>query len=279
MTFAPEKLEHAIARVAALPDASSREAAREALAVVLEFHRYGLKRLLDALRETTRAGGGDLVQNAARDEVVASLLSLHDLHPSVRPDVPLERLTGARGVGHDRCELCGQPLSTEHEHLFDVERRHLKCACTACGLLFEARAPALRRVRRAARKLEELRISEAQWSALEIPVGLVFLSYSSALGQVIAAYPGPAGAIESTVPARAWEAIVSENSVLAGIEPDTAALLVNRLTPKPTYHILSIDECYRLAGLVRTRWEGLTGGGGPLRAVVELLEHLPEAGS
>jgi hypothetical protein len=42
------------------------------------------------------------------------------------------------------------------------------------------------------------------------------------------------------------------------LEPDTQALLVNRAAQE--YFILPIDECYRLVGLMRAHWKGLSGG-------------------
>lgn len=196
--------------------------------------------------------------------------------------VPLARLAPrAAGRGeaagpaaeHERCGLCGQPLAGAHDHLFDVGRRRLTCACAGCALLLD-HGGAFRRVRRAARPLEAIHISDAQWAALGVPVGLAFFSLSSALEQVVAAYPGPAGAIESLVDPAAWDALVAANPVLAELEPDVSALLAVRLGAAPRYHLLSIDECYRLTGLVRSRWQGLTGGDGPTRAVDEFFAGL-----
>jgi hypothetical protein len=49
------------------------------------------------------------------------------------------------------------------------------------------------------------------------------------------------------------------------MESDVEALLANRLGPShgfsaPEYFVLPIDECYRLVGLIRSRWRGLSGG-------------------
>ena len=184
------------------------------------------------------------------------------------------RLVAKADTKHERCDLCGLVLPMTHEHLFDVERRRLQCACTACSVLFDATAGKRRRVRRRCLRLEPFRMSDAQWEALEVPVGLAFFSYSSSLRNVIAAYPGPAGAVESVVSDAAWADLVRDNAVLAEIEADTAAFLVDRLSAEPSYHVLSIDECYRLTGLVRKRWHGLTGGDGPLQAVREFLSGL-----
>ena len=42
------------------------------------------------------------------------------------------------------------------------------------------------------------------------------------------------------------------------LEPDTEGLLVNRAAHES--FVLPIDECYRLVGLMRTYWKGLSGG-------------------
>jgi hypothetical protein len=52
--------------------------------------------------------------------------------------------------------------------------------------------------------------------------------------------------------------------------PDVEALVVNRLgvgtrqaaflDHRPEYYIMPIDHCFRLVGLVRLHWKGLSGG-------------------
>ena len=49
------------------------------------------------------------------------------------------------------------------------------------------------------------------------------------------------------------------------MEPDVEALLVNRLGAargyrSAEYYILPMDECFRLVGLFRAHWRGLSGG-------------------
>jgi len=192
-------------------------------------------------------------------------------------DEPMATAAVAAAPQHpERCHLCSAPLSEEHEHLLDSRDRRLECTCTACALLFDIPSAKVRRVRRRARLLAGFRISEAQWAALEVPVGLAFFTYSSAMGEVVAAYPGPAGPIESLVPQHAWAELVRHNPVLAELEPDTCALLAVRLRGKTAYHILSIDQCYRLSALVRRSWQGITGGDGPMRAVEDFFAQTPQ---
>lgn len=59
---------------------------------------------------------------------------------------------------------------------------------------------------------------------------------------------------------------MAENPILATMERDTEALLVNRLRNRLSlsqeceHYIAPIDECFKLVGLIRSRWRGLSGG-------------------
>jgi len=44
------------------------------------------------------------------------------------------------------------------------------------------------------------------------------------------------------------------------LEPDVEALLVNRVNGARDFYRVSIDECYKLVGLIRLNWRGLSGG-------------------
>jgi hypothetical protein len=44
------------------------------------------------------------------------------------------------------------------------------------------------------------------------------------------------------------------------MEPDVETFLVNRVGTKAECYIAPIDECYRLVGLIRMHWRGLSGG-------------------
>ncbi len=103
-------------------------------------------------------------------------------------------------------------------------------------------------------------MSDAQWDDLLIPISLAFFTCSSAAGRVMALYPGPAGASESSLRLDAWEEIAAANPELLDMQPDVEALLVNRVGATREYFIVPIDECYRLVGIIRMRWSGLSGG-------------------
>ena len=73
-------------------------------------------------------------------------------------------------------------------------------------------------------------------------------------------YPSPAGATESALSLESWEEILSQNFLLQTMEPNVEAFLVNRVGSNPEYFLVPIDECYRLVGLIRMHWKGLSGG-------------------
>jgi hypothetical protein len=176
------------------------------------------------------------------------------------PLASLRRFAQSRPA-RERCELCSAELADEHEHLVEPAVRRLLCACTACAILFGHRSGAkYRRVPRRVDALTDLRLSDLQWEGFGLPIALAFFLHSSPAGRVVAVYPSPAGATESALPLDAWEEFAAENPGLGGLEPDVEALLVNRVGPARDYFRVGIDRCYQLAGLIRTHWQGFSGG-------------------
>jgi Family of unknown function (DUF5947) len=163
----------------------------------------------------------------------------------------------------EHCELCGEPIPPEHRHVLDLSTRDLRCACRPCSLLFDRPGAGGRNYRIVPERrlrLTGLELTDAAWEELRIPVEMAFFFHSSAAERVVAFYPGPMGATESLLEFSAWEAIENANPVLAGMEADVEALLVNRARGARDSYLVPIDDCYRLVGLIRTRWRGLTGG-------------------
>jgi uncharacterized protein DUF5947 len=166
----------------------------------------------------------------------------------------------------EQCEMCSAELHTEHPHLIDLTQRRMHCACDACAMLFSGRAGTkYRRVPRDIRLLSNFRITDAEWDSLLIPINLAFFFQNSLDSRVSALYPSPAGATESLLPLEAWTGIVQSNPILNKMEPDVEALLVNRVglargVSAAEYYIVPIDACYKLVGLIRIHWRGLSGG-------------------
>ena len=82
-------------------------------------------------------------------------------------------------------------------------------------------------------------------------------------------YPSPAGAIESLLSLESWAEIAAQYPSLQTMEPDVEAFLVNRVGANHEYYIVPIDECFRLVGLIRMHWRGLSGG-------AEVWKHIHE---
>jgi uncharacterized protein DUF5947 len=165
----------------------------------------------------------------------------------------------------ERCDLCGAPIAPEHRHLLDVTARELMCSCQACSVLFDRAAAGAggrhyRLVPERRLRIDDFAIDDVAWAELRLPVEMAFFFESSEAGRVLAFYPGPMGATESLLGLEAWQALAAANPVLGTLEPDVEALLVNRARGARMYFVVPISDCYGLAGLIRTRWRGLTGG-------------------
>jgi Family of unknown function (DUF5947) len=183
------------------------------------------------------------------------------LSSSSGPLANLRRLARKPGPEIERCELCGVELPPEHDHLIEPPTRKLACACGACAILFDGTTAArYRRVPRRIELLTDFQLSDEQWESLHLPINLAFFFHSSPANRVIAIYPSPAGATESLLPLEAWSDLVAANRALADLQPDVEALLVNRVGPIRQYFRAPIDECFKLVGIIRTRWRGLSGG-------------------
>ncbi len=192
------------------------------------------------------------------------------------PFAVLRRFVKQRAVV-ERCELCSAEVHPQHEHLVDISSRQMVCACQACAILFSGKANTkYRRVPQRILSLPNFQLTDAQWEALLIPISMAFFFNSSAAGKVISLYPSPAGATESLLDFESWDEILQSNPVLQEMEPDTEALLVNRVGGASEYYLLPIDECYRLVGLIRTNWHGLSGGTQMWDAIGKFFAELKE---
>lgn len=187
----------------------------------------------------------------------------------------------AREPVQEACEFCATPVPSQHPHLVQVAERRMICACGPCGFLFDnpgAGGGGYRRVPDRYLSDPAFRLTDAQWDALQIPVGMAFFLHNSAQGRTIACYPSPAGATESELELPDWSAGVGGSRLAAELEPDVEALLVRRQQGRPTECLLvPIDACYRLVGLVRLHWRGFDGGSDAWREIDEFLDALRDA--
>jgi hypothetical protein len=203
------------------------------------------------------------------------------LPPAHRAFATLQGLARKR-ASVERCELCAVSLAEDHQHLIDPAVRKLLCACDACAVLFAMQSGTkYKRVPRRVRVLTEFRLTDSQWDALMLPINMAFFFRSTPDQRVLALYPSPAGPTESMLGLSAWNDIVQENPILASMEPDVEAFLVNRLGQSrgfsgPEYFLTPIDECYRLVGLIRANWRGLSGGSELWREIGQFFAGLRE---
>ena len=180
----------------------------------------------------------------------------------------LARIRAARAdpqpVG-ERCEMCSEAISDEHQHVVNVEGRQLMCVCRGCYLLFTDTQADLRYRAVPDRYLvfPDFALDRQRWEALQIPVGLAFFFRNSALDRTVAFYPGPAGATESELDLDAWNDIRTADPRLDMLADDTEAVLVrvpDDETAAPQSYLLPIDACYEFVGRLRMLWHGFDGG-------------------
>jgi len=136
-----------------------------------------------------------------------------------------------------------------------------------------------KRVPRRIRYLAEFQLTDSQWDGLMMPINMAFFFKSTPQGRVIALYPSPAGATESLLALDSWEEIIQDNPLLEQMEADVEALLVNRIGHSrgysdAEYYLAPIDECFKLVGLIRSRWQGLSGGAEVWQEIAEFFAGL-----
>lgn len=183
-----------------------------------------------------------------------------------------------KAVEAEYCELCSVQIPPRHSHLVEPAKRRLLCACQGCATLLGDREDRkYRLVPEEVRVLEDFHMTDAEWDALRVPIGLAFFIHSTLEKRVLALYPGPAGPTESLLGLESWSELVANNPVLAGLEPDVEALLVNRVNGAREYYWVPIDRCYALVGLIRAHWKGMSGGDKAWEAIGAFFADLREA--
>jgi hypothetical protein len=176
-----------------------------------------------------------------------------------------EKKDPAQDVSEERCDLCGAfiPPDPDHRHLMEVATREISCVCRPCSILFDSKAASEGRYRVIPDRLlhlEDFEMSDARWEGLRVPVDMAFFFYNTPAGKVVAYYPSPMGPTESLLELETWEELEADNPVLKDMERDVEALLVNRARGADEHFLVPMDECYKLVGLIRTRWRGFSGG-------------------
>jgi len=182
----------------------------------------------------------------------------------------------------EQCELCSVEIPEKHRHLLELSSRTLLCVCHPCSILFGdpvAGAGKYRLVPSRYLLLADFCMTDEQWDDLMLPVNMVYIFHSTSAQRLMAFYPSPAGAMESTLPLEGWDTLVSSNPILHELTPDVEALLINRVQNRGgksyrEHYIVPIDSCYELVGLIRLKWKGLSGGEEVWSAIAAYFESL-----
>jgi hypothetical protein len=156
------------------------------------------------------------------------------------------------------CDLCGTSMPEDHRHLLQLEERSIVCVCESCWALRSGDAeyrPTGSRVV----WLDELALPDELWARFRIPIGLAFFLRTG--DGVVAFYPSPAGATESELDLGVWDELVRLNPVLEDLGPEGETLIVDRMSRDGLRcAIAPTDQAYRLVGLVKASWQGISGG-------------------
>src|ERR1044072_275960 len=176
-------------------------------------------------------------------------------------------------VEDEQCEVCGSRISDDHRHLLELEERRILCACEPC-IAMRSGVDNYCPVGTRTVWLDDIDFPDALWSAFQLPIGLAFFLRSSGTGTVVALYPSPAGATESELHLESWNALVERNPILEELHTDGEAFVVNRMTEPAERAIVPIDECYRLVGLIKANWTGISGGNAISDAVPKFFNHI-----
>ena len=187
--------------------------------------------------------------------------------PGVAPDLARFLSNRPAPMPGESCDLCAEPVPSEHRHVVDLERRSLLCTCQGCSLLFSGEGTGrYRMVPDRYVRVAPFALPPA-WAALSIPVGIAFVIANTQLGRHVAFYPSPGGATESELPLDAWQDVVAANPGLRDVEHDVEAVLVQTGAGEPQCYVVPVDRCYELVGALRLHWRGFDGG-------QEVREHI-----
>ena len=176
-------------------------------------------------------------------------------------------------VEDESCEVCGSGILADHRHLLELEERRILCACEPC-IAMRSGVDNYCPVGTRTLWLDDIDFPDELWAAFQLPIGLAFFLKSSGTGTVVALYPSPAGATESELHLESWEALVARNPVLEQLDTDGVAFVVNRMTEPAEHAIVPIDECYRLVGLIKSNWTGISGGNAISDSVPLFFNHI-----
>ena len=190
----------------------------------------------------------------------------------------VDRAADHRATAVDRCGLCADPVPGRHRHMLDTQARAddaagPMCVCVPCTMLFGRDGAGGGHYELVPER--RTRLAGVSTEPLRVPVGLAFFVKRPG-ATVLAHYPSPMGTTRSEVAAADWAEVETGSTVLEGMRPRVEALLVWSTAggARREQWILGIDECFRLAAVVRRNWSGMSGGPALWRAVAGFFEEL-----
>jgi Fe-S cluster biogenesis protein NfuA len=120
------RIDELVGGLAELPDEAGRSRVEELIGAILELHGDALQHMLDAVADQPDGGAG-LFETFAADEMVSSVLLVHDLHPISLATRVEQALESVRPIMHGHkgdVELLGIED--------DVVRLRLVGSCEGC---------------------------------------------------------------------------------------------------------------------------------------------------
>jgi Fe-S cluster biogenesis protein NfuA len=169
------RIESLVAELEECADPATQAKSRALVQAVLELHGAGLARLLQVASEHGEAGRA-LAESFLRDELLSSLLLLHDLHPhdlATRAGAALDRVRAQLGAQGCKVELIEAGGGVVRVRMERTTRTHGSSMETLRAVVLEALSAA-------APDAEAIEVEAAIEQALEAP--LVQLHVPAAAG-------------------------------------------------------------------------------------------------
>lgn len=177
------------------------------------------------------------------------------------------------------CDMCRADMADRHGHIVNIESRALMCTCRPCYLLFTNEGAGGGKYRIVGERVvtdPDFELSDAVWARLQIPVSMAFFFNNTSQERIVALYPSPGGATESTLPLDAWDEIVTGNPMLESLKDDVEAALFRKGDDGYGCFVVPIDLCYELVGRVKRSWRGFDGGGEMWAELDEFFDRVRE---